>query len=284
MSRKKHRFRYLKYYKFRESVLLLFSLLIDSIYRRIPSHIFTVRNTYEALLLRNATISRENDEAVVSLNGFTYKLRITGSDFEVFNQIVLQEELETVIQHAHHLKNEQLNIIDCGANIGLSSLTFKKNFPQANIICVEPERSNYLQLCKNISMNNLTNVTAIEAGVWYKKATLVPDLEFRDKSNWSFALKEAKDKTTSGIKVDSILNIAAAAGWSHVDILKIDIEGSEFELFKNIETWQSILDSIKIISIEVHEEKGQLEEIEKILLQKGFHLKNSGELVIGIRN
>jgi len=283
MNRTKNKFLYLRYYKFKESIALLLALFIDSIHRRIPRRLFIVKNTYQTLLLRGAKISRKNKEVIIDLHDFKYNLRLAGSDFEVFNHIILQDELKFVIKYASQLKKSALQIIDCGANIGLATLAIKKSFPKAKIISVEPESSNYIQLCKNISDNNLSDVVAIEAGVWYKKTTLVPDLEFRDKSNWAFALKEAGDREANGIPVDSLSNIAATVGWSNVDLLKIDIEGSEFEIFRNVDKWQAIFDTVKIISVEVHEEKGSASEIEEILIQNGFQLMHSGELLIGLR-
>ena len=270
MNRIKNKFWFLGYYKFRESIALLLALFIDSIHRRTPRRLFIVKNTYQTLRLRGAKISRNNKEVIIDLDGFKYNLRLAGSDFEVFNQIILQDELKLVIKYASQLKDSALQIIDCGANIGLATLAFKKSFPKAKIISIEPESGNYIQLCKNISANNLSDVVAIEAGVWYEKTTLAPDLEFRDKSNWSFALKEAGDSLTNGIPVDSLFNIATTVGWSYVDLLKIDIEGSEFEIFRNVDKWQAILDTVKIISVEVHEEKGPASEIENILLKMVF--------------
>jgi len=283
MNRIKNKFWYLGYYKLRESIALLLVAFIDAIHRRIPRRLFFITNTYQILIFRDAKISKINKEVIIGLDDFKYNLRLAGSDFEVFNQIILQDELKFVIIYASQLKNSALQIIDCGANIGLATLAFKKSFPKAKIISIEPESSNYIQLCKNISDNNLSDVVAIEAGVWSEKTTLVPDLEFRDGSNWAFALKESEDSEAKGIPVDSLINIAATAGWSYVDLLKIDIEGSEFEIFRNVDKWQAILDTVKIISIEVHEEKGSAAEIEEILLKNGFQLMHSGELLIGLR-
>ncbi len=278
-----NKFWYLSYYKFRESIALLCAIFIDAIHSRLPRRLFIIKKTYQTLLLHGAKISKRNNEVIVDLDDFKYNLRLAGSDFEVFNQVILEDELKFVIKYTSQLKNNALQIIDCGANIGLTTLAIKKSFPRAKIISIEPESSNYIQLCKNISDNNLSDVVAIEAGVWYEKTTLVPDLEFRDRSNWAFALKESEDSEAKGIPVDSLLNIAMTAGWSYVDLLKIDIEGSEFEIFRNVDKWQAILDTVKIISIEVHQEKGSAAEIEEILLKNGFQLMHSGELLIGLR-
>jgi FkbM family methyltransferase len=257
--------------------------LIDFLYGKLPKNIFLIKNALESPLLKDATITRHAKEIRVTLNGRVYELRLDSSDFKVFHQIVLEGELNMLIGFGASLNRKDLLILDCGANIGLSSLTLKHNFPTAKVISIEPERSNYLQLCKNIAINNLKDVTPLEIGVWHKETILEPDLDFRDGSNWSFALKEGSTLSNRGIRVNSISNIVAQLGWTRIDILKMDIEGSEFEIFKNLHTWRTIFETVKIISIEIHDEKGSRIEIESILLRSGFTLHKSGELLIGVR-
>ena len=279
-----HRFKYLKHYTFGESIKLIVYLLCDFFYQLIPKKAFVIKNTYDQLHAHNATVIRCNDQVNIKLDGTKFTLRLSGSDFEVFNQIVLNDELRTVFSSVNGLASACLHIVDCGANIGLTSLMFKKNFPNAKIICIEPEPENFRQLCLNIDNNQLDNVTTLPMGVWHEKTTLSADLSFRDRSNWAFALKEGINSDEVNVPVDSLTNIVANEGWTHIDILKIDIEGSEFGLFRNLHAWQSIFNTVKIVSIEVHEEVGSKKEIENILIQNDFVLRYSGELLIGIKS
>jgi FkbM family methyltransferase len=121
----------------------------------------------------------------------------------------------------------------------------------------------------------------LELGVWYEPGMLSADNDFRDGENWSFALKPGSEGQK--IKVDSLVGITRSENWERIDVLKIDIEGSEFELFRNLEKWQSIFDTVKIVSIEVHEEIGSFFEITEILSNNGFRLERHGELLIGVR-
>jgi FkbM family methyltransferase len=277
------RFKYFKYYTLAESLQLLFYLALDFIYQLIPKKAFLIKNTYDELLANNAIIARKDNQINIKVEGTQYVLRLPGSDFEVFNQIVLNNEYKTVLEFASRLNSDCLHIVDCGANIGLTTLMFKKQFPNAKIICIEPEPENYQQLCKNIENNKLADVIPLQCGVWHKKTILAPNLTFRDRSNWAFALKEIGNLSEGGIQVDSLSNIISNVGWSHIDVLKIDIEGSEFAIFRNLDSWKSILETAKIVSIEVHNEMGTINEIENILMQNGFTLRKSGELLIGIK-
>lgn len=54
---------------------------------------------------------------------------------------------------------------------------------------------------------------------------------------------------------------------SIIDFLKIDIEGSEFDLLKNNNNW---LKKVKKIAMEVHPSYGNPKELKDILEQNGF--------------
>lgn len=269
-------------YSLRGAFTLLWALMIDKLYQRIPKQVFYTNNIYNQLYQLRADFRREKSEAVIVLDNVEYRLRTEGSDFQVFDQIILGRGLAKVIELIREQTFEgPLRIMDCGANIGLSTLVFKHEFPGAGIIAVEPEGTNFHQLAAHIRNNKLANVTPVKMGVWSKKTTLAADPNFRDGKNWSFAV--TKNESVSGVQVDTIANIAVAAGWPGVDVLKIDIEGSEFELFEKTETWQRCLDSVKVISIEVHEELGDAAAIENVLVRNGFKLHRYQELLIGTR-
>lgn len=229
-----------------------------------------------------ALISRNGTVLNIVFKGVRYQLRSNGSDLAVFHQIILYEELAPLVHYAEKLKRKDLVIMDCGANIGLSLLFFKKAFPDAAVICAEPEENNYKQLMKNIQLNQLTKVYPVQTGVWFEKSVLYENKKFRDGQDWSFSVQE-KGIGVPHIPVDSISNIASSAGFGSIDILKIDIEGAEFRLFEKIETWAGVLENVKVISVEVHEEFGESWQIEEKLLAAGFNIRRTGELLIGIR-
>lgn len=54
--------------------------------------------------------------------------------------------------------------------VGLGTLFFNMKFPEAKIISLEPEGSNYELLCKNTK--NLENIFPIKAGLWSKECML----------------------------------------------------------------------------------------------------------------
>jgi FkbM family methyltransferase len=145
-------------------------------------------------------------------------------------------------------------IIDCGANIGLSVLYFKKLYPQAKIIAFEPNPETFKLLEINVQQNNLQDVQLINAAV----SDSLTELEFYvNDDNYPWSLSDTCVKDTYG----------GPAGWKtirvpavklssyitqHVDLLKLDIEGMEETVLKEIE---DKLGEIEEIRLEFHTHK-----------------------------
>lgn len=137
-------------------------------------------------------------------------------------------------------------IIDGGANIGAASIYFAKKFPEATIFAVEPEVSNYELLKKNCA--ELTNVVPLRAALWPRSEPLA--IEEPDAEKWAFSVRKVDfgESSIRGIAIDELMQ---EVGIDHIDLLKLDIEGAEKELFESISTnW---LDRVNTIVIELHD-------------------------------
>jgi len=132
------------------------------------------------------------------------------------------------------------HIIDAGANIGMASIYFAKHFPEAKIIAIEPESSNYVLLQKNTS--HLTNVTVMHAALWAERVPL--QLVNSDSEKWGFQYRtaEAGKADILGIPIEDLIG-------DGIDLLKIDIEGGEKEVFDDRCEW---LKQVRFLYIEVH--------------------------------
>ena len=106
-------------------------------------------------------------------------------------------------------------------------------FPQAKIICLEPSEKNFQILQKNLS--HIENVKLIfGALVGIKRNKVV--LKDRMTGNWGFSIASDSFEVTDRNE----LNEAPAYTISQlgvsiedIGILKLDIEGGEYELFKD---------------------------------------------------
>jgi len=197
------------------------------------------------------------------------------TDFTVFSQVFFKLEYDFPLNFIPK------NIIDCGANVGFASLFFLLKYPSSNIIAIEPEIKNLNQIKKNLSHD--VNVNILHGGVWHSNSRLkiVRDLNF---DSWSYTCKEVSndfDNTFRGFNIESIMKEYKI---EEIDILKIDIEGSEIELFsKNFEYW---LPRTKAIYIELHDwnRKGCSKIFFSTLFNYDFSVFIKGENLICIRN
>lgn len=168
-------------------------------------------------------------------------LRKKTSDIGVFQEIFIDRNYQSLIS----LKNQNV-IIDAGANIGLFALYLLGEHPHLRIFCIEPEDSNFALLQKNTA--GYQNVTVLKHGLWNCQAYL----KFVDltTSKWAFQLIES-NRNNYDIHGISIADICRDHQLHQVDILKIDIEGSEKEVFENNTAW---LSKVKNLMVETHED------------------------------
>jgi FkbM family methyltransferase len=140
-------------------------------------------------------------------------------------------------------------IVDGGANIGLTSIWFASKFPDARIIAIEPERSNYELLVRNVEP--FPNVTTIHAALWCHSGTLVVE-DPNDKGAQAFQTRETADSSESVERVRclTVTELMSEHDLERVDLLKVDIEGAEKEVFGSADAW---IGSVGAIAVELHD-------------------------------
>jgi FkbM family methyltransferase len=167
-------------------------------------------------------------------------LRRRSSDFLVFEEVFIDEVYQLPSG------TEAKYIIDAGANIGLAALYFQRSFPGAKIISIEPVTENFHLLMLNTS--GYHNITCYQNGLWDKKSNL--KITNTTEGDWAFMVEETDAE--GDISAISINDILIENPTCKIDILKMDIEGSEKEVFETNTEWISRTE--KII-VEVHENK-----------------------------
>jgi FkbM family methyltransferase len=172
----------------------------------------------------------------------SFSLRPNTSDIATFYQVFIGKEYE------FELPFEPISIIDGGANIGLATIYLKSKFPQAKVICVEPDQENFDALRSNVQ--DLEDVTLLKGGLWHTKTKLNISDKY-DKGKWAMIVEEPKDNDKPLVETFTIDEILESAGLEQIDLLKLDIETAERELFsKNFQSW---LPKTKAIVIELHD-------------------------------
>lgn len=152
-------------------------------------------------------------------------------------------------------------VIDCGANLGLSILFFKQQYPNAEIIGFEPDP--VLFECLGYNTQHVDS-TLYQAAVWKKDG----HAEFYADHSLGGCLDETKSKDRLKVQVKT-LGLARFLD-RKIDLLKIDIEGAEYEVLNAV---RNRLKLVQKIFIEYHGNPNQpqhLPEILSILKTAGF--------------
>lgn len=214
------------------------------------------------------TETKDNKISLVFPSGNTVYLRKNTSDIDVFKQVLIEGEYQPIIDIILKNKIEIYNIIDCGANIGLASMFFHDIFPKAKIFAVEADHNNFRILEQNLQKNKAFKL--LHNAIWHQNITLVLDRSFRDKKEWSVSVKEPEN-TGEEITVEAITinNILTTENLVNLDLLKVDIEGAEKEIFTRPETC-TFLNKTKVLAIELHKEFGISDQVNAVLKHYGF--------------
>ncbi len=208
---------------------------------------------------------------------FPFFLRVPGSDIQTFTQVFFGQDYDFPVERTPKV------IVDAGANIGLASIYFSNRFPDAKIIAIEPEESNLEIIRKNISQYG--NITLVCGALWHKNSRI--NLVDPGRGKWGFMTQTQEDEgqghgevvhEVQGMTVDTIMK---EHGINHIDILKIDIEGAELEVFRDSSSW---IDKVDALIVELHDRMKPGCERSVLNGSKGFDIEwRQGENVYRAR-
>ncbi len=236
----------------------------------------------------NGTLVNENEETYTAdfyfENDEPNRLTIRkppSSDFAVYDQVFVLKEYQALIELIKKKEDYKrpLNILDAGGNVGFTSIFFNTIFPGSNFGIVEPDGQNYCMLEKNIQQNNFNACSLINGGVWNRDTSLTINRNFRDGNDWSVCVTESA--TPTALKRFSIPSLMKQLNFDLLDILKIDIEGSEKQLFSDPTLAGEFLSKTKFIAIEIHDEFDCRDQINDCLLKNNFDFFLADGLTIG---
>ena len=137
-------------------------------------------------------------------------------------------------------------ILDCGANIGLATLFFRRLYPEARITAFEADPALFAILERNLRANGAGDVDVRHAAVWTSAGSLTFHCEGSD-SGMIGELPGAVDAPAAVVPSVRLRDILDAGP---VDLLKLDIEGAEDPVLADCEP---ALDQVKAILMDLHE-------------------------------
>lgn len=274
----------ISYYRFLARVLTIRELLIISINKfvlineklhKYHCQLYLIWQSFDVDVVDKKLI-------VYDINRHKISLRLSSSDISVFHQIMIQKDYQPLIDLALSMDINNLNVIDLGANIGLTSIFLYEALHPNRTIAIEPDRENYLLMLENCKGYN--NFQGGNYAVWSDDITLSLSNDFRDGRQWSLRVSDKRD--VSGVLVTGkrLASIIEEFEIEKIDILKIDVEGAERELFLNDELFLSIVKEVKLLAVEAHSESIDENVIIALLVRSGFCVFKKGELIIGVNN
>ena len=167
-------------------------------------------------------------------------------------------------------------VLDLGANIGCASAWFLSVWPKCHVIAVEPDPNNITVLECNLAQYG-NRVTIKHGAVWNRCCAL--SLSPHELS-WASQVRE-RDADYSGITVPAwdMRTLLSQFPAGIADLVKIDIEGAELELFNAI--W---LHKVRNLAIEFHNQTA-VELLQATIQPYTYHYRRSGEynLLLNIR-
>jgi len=225
------------------------------ILKRIKNKISTRYSIESRELRRIAAIPRYR-------NGET---KLLGESIEFVDSISFlhgYQEIFVDLIYKFNTKVESPRIIDCGANIGLASIYFKRMYPNSKIICFEPDPKIFEVLKRNLKVFKCDDVELVNCAISDKNGTS----NFYSEGGFSGSLDNPVSKDQYLVETKKLSGYLS----EKVDFLKIDIEGAENFVIPEI---QNSLCSVENIFIEYHshyKKEQKLDEILFILKKEGF--------------
>lgn len=174
-------------------------------------------------------------------------------------------------------------IVDAGANIGDETIRFRHFHPEAAIIALEADPANFDLLKRNTDDDPKT--VAMLKGLWSHECELQVTSHG---SNEAYSVSEvpAGSGEIQAITIDSLLETPFHDGssFTEIDILKLDIEGAEYQIFSaNFESW---IRKVKVIIVECADQDrpGAVITIFRALSSLDVRVHICGENLVMIRN
>jgi FkbM family methyltransferase len=205
--------------------------------------------TYRSSTLRRASVGPSYRSLLqLSLRsnyGGALWLRSGTSDDDTLYEVFVRRIYKSVVERAAGAEY----VMDLGANTGLATRYFLGHFADAKVFAVEPDPENFDLLSRNLATPiESGRCSVLRAAVWSREATL--DLTHAPQSTGFNAIRTLEspnpERGTAGMPMAKLIK---RSGFPRLDVLKVDIEGAEVELFRHDSSW---LHNVRTLAIEFH--------------------------------
>jgi FkbM family methyltransferase len=172
-------------------------------------------------------------------------VRLGSTDWLVLEEVFIQGEYAPL---AHSKLTDIRQIVDLGANVGITIRLWQHLFPDARIIAVEPDIQNLAVCERNVAAGPApARVRLVHACVGAAAGMTYLD---HTAGEWGVRMSNTRTDGTASVPVMTLPQILHESGAAQqIDLLKCDIEGGEEQLFADCAGW---LGRVESIVIELH--------------------------------
>jgi FkbM family methyltransferase len=239
------------------------------------------------LLLDRANL-RKRSYIVRTRNGVAMEIRPRHGDRYTFYETLV---MNSYLRQGQHLRPGD-TVIDIGANIGcFSVLAARAVGPTGRVLAVEPEQSTFESLRRNVRLNRCENIDARRLAIGGSSGEAELHVGVKMLFNSIYAqvggVKEGAPAHGTGselqrVPMSTLENLMDDAEVERCDYLKIDCEGAEFDIFREMD--ERTANRIDQITMEIHRiPGGEPEALRSRLTDLGFQQEFASSLVYAWR-
>lgn len=159
-------------------------------------------------------------------------------------------------------------MVDVGAHVGFYSLLASKR--AARVLSIEADPKTFRYLERNLAMNRVANVRAVQAGVSDRceSLKLFSNDALGDMSAHSFVPGWGRGDAVE-VKCFPLIQVMKAHGFDSCDVLKIDVEGFEYRVLKPL--FDQAEFRPRLVLVEYYEQRNS-GNVRALLGSQGYHL------------
>lgn len=179
---------------------------------------------------------------------------------------------------------KDLTIADVGANLGITSYYFSQFANK--VYSVEPSREHFKVLTHMLKHNEVENVIPINKAIYIKDGQYPL---YHNKNKTMFSLHAAVNDSSSPLEQVTAITLPQLIKEhkiKEIDLMKVDIEGTEVELFSS-SSFLDVAPKINTIITESHQWSGRHpQQLIDALKHAGYEVSNvpsSAELIVARR-
>jgi FkbM family methyltransferase len=171
-------------------------------------------------------------------------------------------------------------ILDCGSNIGVSIAFFKALYPRSRVIGFEPDPSTFKQLAENVRVNGLVGVEINNVALSEADGNIEFFISAEERGSLLMSAHKERllmsahdEERRSGMRITVPSRRLSTFVPDQVDLLKMDIEGSEVSVLCELES-SGALARIDQMHLEYHHHisstRDSMSEVLALLERNGF--------------